>query len=297
MKKSKIIGLSLISALLVFSLTNVSHAAAPPSYVGIDIGDSFTWIATANIANINSSGIGVIGAENWTLAYNELDALVFNATGLKIGSLLAGGMKMSIKNFTEEMEPYYPWEPRYVGVFTELNVSYVPDVWVMVDDGISYPSLMIVNPTGINNSNYHYILGGGMPVILPIGLNYGQLASWITTNITGLEPIYNNVTITGLSNGFRATVLGSFLEWALVDSGAPFSVPSLDDVVVEVTWNANGVLDSASLKYGGLTLVTAELLGEGADEIPGYLLPVFLGVGAIAIIGTISIIRRKKQLA
>jgi len=292
MKKSKIIGLSLISALLVFSLTNVSHAAAPPSYVGIDIGDSYTWIATANMANINSSAISIIGAENWTLTYNMLDELVFNATAIHIGSLLAGGMKASITNFTDEME-IYPGISG-VGVFAEMNISYVPDVWVpMIDD--SYPAFMIVDPTDMNETNYFMMISN--PLFLPLGINFGQMASWITSNITGLEPIYNNVTITGLSNGFRATVLGSFLEWALANLfGAPFPVTNLDDVVVEVTWNSNGVLSSASLKYGGLTLVTAELLGAGADEIPGYLLPVFLGVGAIAIIGTISIIRRKKRI-
>jgi len=293
MKKSKIIGLSLISALLVFSLTNVSHAAAPPSYAGINIGDSYTWTATANMANINSSAIGVIGAENWTMTYNMLDELIFNATAIHIGSLLAGGMKVSIKNFTEEV-PYMWDEPRYVGVFAEIKVSYVPDVWIMVEDGLSYPSFMIVNPADINETSYFYLFS--MPLFLPLGLDFGQIASWITSNITGLEPIYNNVTITGLSNGFRATVLGSFLEWALANLfGAPFPITNLDDVVAEVKWNSKGVLSSVSLKYGGLTLVTAKLHTK-ADEIPGYFLPVFLVVSAIAIIGTISIIRMKKQI-
>ena len=290
MKKSKIIGLSLISALLVFSLTNVSHAAAPPAYVGIDIGDSFEWVATANIANINSSAINVLGAENWTLIYNMLDELVFNATGLQLGSLLAGGMKVNIKNFSDEV--YWPGNPRYVEVFAEINVSYQPDVWEMIVDG-SYPSFMIINPADINETSYFYL--AQMPLFLPLGLNFGQIASWIMSNITGLPPLYNNITVTGLSDGLRATVLGSFLEWLAVYSGVPFPIIGLSNVVVEVNWNSKGVLSSASLAYGGLTLVSAELLG-GADEIPGYLLPVFLGVGAIAIIGTISIIRRKKRI-
>ncbi len=185
---------------------------------------------------------------------------------------------------------------RYVGVFAEIQVSYVPDVWEMVPDGLLYPSFRIVNIADINATSYTYLMN--MPLFIPLGVNFGQLVTWITTDITGLEPIYNNVTITALSNGLRATVLGSFLEWALANMfGAPFPVTDIDDVTVEVKWNSKGVLSSASLAYGGLTLVTAELLGDGADEIPGYILPVFLGVGAIAIIGTISIIRRKKQLA
>ena len=291
MKKSKIIGLSLISALVIFSLTNVSHAAAPPAYVGIDIGDSFEWVATANMANINSTAIGIIGAANWTMAYNLLDELIFNATGISIGSLLAGGMKVSVKNFTEEY-PYMWGDPRHVQVFANLSISYVPGVWVpLVDD--SYPSFMIANIDDINETSYLSLMN--MPLFMPLGVNFGQLASWITANITGVPPIYSNVTVTALSNGLRATVLGSFLEWAYTDMGSPFPITGLSNVVVEVNWNSKGVLSSASLAYGGLTLVSAELLG-GADEIPGYLLPVFLGVGAIAIIGTISIIRRKKQI-
>jgi len=210
-------------------------------------------------------------------------------------------MKANIKNFTDEME-YYPGIDG-VGVFAELNVSYQPDVWVMLADGISYPTFMIQDPTGINESNYYYL--AQMPLFLPLGLNFGQIASWINSDITGLEPIYNNVTVTGLSNGLRATVLGSFLEWLLVFSGAPFSIPTLSNVVVEVTWNEKGVFSSASLAYGGLTLVTSELLEEEEEEIPetpepseipGYKIPIILGISSVALIAIIYHLKRKNNI-
>ncbi|MHA2283881.1 MAG: hypothetical protein ACXAC5_23825 [Promethearchaeota archaeon] len=293
MKKSKIIGLSLISALLLFSLTNISHAA-PPSYVGVSTGNSFTWIGSANMANVNDSAIGIIGYDNWTLTYNMLDELIENETGLQLGSLLAGGLKASITNISDEMAL-----PPFMGVAVSaaISVSYEPGVWQQLTDG-SFPTMYITDPTGLDITNYHYI-ASGMPLFLPKGIDFNQLATWITANISSLDPavipLYNNLTVTALSDGFQATVLGPFLEWALNLSGAPFPIPSLSNVVVDVHWNANGVFSSAELMYGGLTLVTVQLI-PGTGEIPGFIIPIFLGASAIALVGVISIIRKKKRI-
>lgn len=292
MKKSKIIGLTFISALLVFSLTNVSHAAVP-SYVGINAGDSYHWIGSVNMASVNSTAIGFIGAANWTLIYDMLDEQVLNETGLPLGSLLAGEMKVNIINMTPEI-------PLLTGLgvmlYAELSVSNLPGVWDVLLDA-STPMLSIQNPVGIDSTNYLNILGGGFGLFIPKGLNFNQIATWMTSNLTGFDPIYNNVTVSALANGFQATILGAFLDWSLNMSGAPITIPSLSDIVVTANWNSNGVFSNATLKYGGVTFVSVELLTEElAGEIPGFIIPIFLGVGAIAIVGTISIIKRKKRI-
>ncbi|MHA1986577.1 MAG: hypothetical protein ACW98D_08065 [Promethearchaeota archaeon] len=294
MKKTKILGITFISTLIILSLTNVSHAA-PPSYVGISTGQSFTWVGTANIANINSTGISLLGQDNWTMIYSMLDEMVFNETGLNIGSLLAGGIKASIKNVSDEISM-----PPLSGawVFAELSVSFQPGIWETLTDG-STPTLVIVNPTGVDITNYHYALmgGGAPPLFLPTGLDFNQLATWISSNISSLDPsmipIYNNVTVTALSDGLKATVLG--LIMSLNGSTPPFPIPTFNNIDVEVRWNANGVFSSAKLDYGGLTLVSAELVPDGA-EIPGFILPIFLGAGAVGLVGAIILVKRKKGI-
>ncbi|MFX1455447.1 MAG: hypothetical protein ACFFDB_08755 [Promethearchaeota archaeon] len=292
MKKSRIFGLSFVSLLLLFSLTNISNAA-PPAYVGIKTGDSFNWVGTADMANVNSSAISLIGADNWTLTYNMLNEMIENETGLQIGSLLAGAARVNVKNITDEM-PFYPFTG--VGVYAEILVSYEPGLWMNLTDG-SYPSMVILNPAGLNASNYHYLMEASL--FLPKGIDFSQLATWINANVSsidpGILPLYNNLTVSALADGLKVTVLGDFFEWLLVNMSAPFPIPTIGDVELQVKWNENGVFSFAQLTYGGLALVTAQLI-PGSGEIPGFVMPIFLGASAIALVGAISIIRRKKRI-
>jgi hypothetical protein len=291
MKKSKFGVLSFLSILLLFSFINITYA--DPSYVGINIDDTYIWAASANMENINTTAINLMGEENWTMAYNMLDEMVFNLTGMEIGNFLGVGIKADITNITEEIQ-LMP-DVKGVAVFSNLSIATEPNVWIEVMNS-SYPMTYILDPTNISDSNYFYhLMAGGPPLFTAKGLDYNQIANWMSANITGQAPFYDNITITGLSNGFQVSILGDFLKWSINQSGVPTEfLPDLDDIVCTARWNENGVFSYASVEYAGLALITIQLIAEG--EIPGFIISVTLGISSVALIGIIYVIRKRKRI-
>ncbi|UCC20324.1 MAG: hypothetical protein JSV62_03280 [Promethearchaeota archaeon] len=293
MKKAKIGGLSLLGFLLFFSFVNVSNAV-PPSYVGVNIGNSFTWTASANVANINATGINLFGEANWTLIYGMLDYMIWNMTGMHIDSFFGGAMKMDIANMTPEVPMGFPPGVNGVGLYIDGFMSIEPGVWMPMMTS-AYPSLYILDPTNINASNFMYFLGFGMPAIVPKGLPWNNIATWYNAMLAVTPPVYNNITMSGLTDGLEFTVLGEFMELMINMSGVPLPlIPTIPDAIGVARWNANGVFSYGSLSMGGLTLVTASLSSE--EAIPGFFIPITIGLSAIAAVGIIVIIRKKKKI-
>ncbi len=292
MKKGKVIGLSLICTLLIFSTINMARAQTP-SYVGISEGDSYVWLTTVNMASVNTTMNGLIGADNWSMTYDMLNEMAKNASGYEISDYLGAGIKADISVITPET-PLWPGATG-VGVFTNISVAYEIDNWVLVAND-SDPTFMIADPAGLNETTFmYYLFPMGPPLFLAKGINFNQVATWIGAGLTGVPPIYNNITVTGVGNGFTFTILGAFLEDMAAGSGAPFPIPTLGNIVVTVRWNPNGILNLATFAYDGLTIATLQLIGN-LEEIPGFIIPIFLGAGMIGLIGTISVVRRKKRV-
>ncbi|MFX1313066.1 MAG: hypothetical protein ACFFHD_10685, partial [Promethearchaeota archaeon] len=221
-------------------------------------------------------------------------------TGISIDSLPSEGigLKVEITNITEEI----PLPPgiNAVGISMDTYISYKPDEWIIMMNSTEDPSLSgyILDPSSITIHNYVYYFQA-MPLFIPKGLDFNQIATWINTNITDIEFIYENITVTGLSNGFRVQILGEFLEWALSALiAAPFPIDNLNDLTITIEWNNNGVFSDASVVYSESELVSLELTSaETANgEVPGYNILIFLGISSVAIIGIIYIIRRKKGI-
>jgi hypothetical protein len=295
MKKGKFVGISLIGILIAFSFVNTT-TAAPPSYVGVSTGNTYNWIASVDMASANATAISLVGAENWTLTYNIINDMLKNETGMEIPMILGAALRVEIINVTDEVSlslpPPHPAFPAS-GIMYNLSTALEPNVWS--------PPLPMVNiildPVNMNNSNFMYFLfSGGPPLFIPKGVNYNQVATWANTALAGYPPIYNNITFSGLPDGFQITILAEYLEWginqSLNGSSLPFPMPAFSNVICTVRWNANGVLSLASASYMGLTLVSFVLIDEG--EIPGFAIPVFLGVSATTIIGIIYTIKRKR---
>ncbi|MHA1913814.1 MAG: hypothetical protein ACW986_06435 [Promethearchaeota archaeon] len=292
MRKGKVIGLSLICTLLILSTINMAQAQTP-SYVGIDADDSYVWLTTVNMASVNTTMNGLIGADNWSMVYDMLNEMAVNASGYEISDYLGAGIKADISSITPE-GILFPGT-NGVAVYANISVAYEIDNWVLIAND-SNPIFMIADPAGLNETTFmYYLFPMGPPLFLAKGINFNQVATWISAGLTGMPPLYNNITITGVGDGFRFTILGDFLEDMASGSGAPFPIPTLGNIVATVRWNANGVLSLATLAYDGLTLVTLQLIGN-LEEIPGYMLPILLGASIIGLIGTISIVKRKKRV-
>jgi hypothetical protein len=291
MKKTKIIGAILFS-LLLLSTVNLA-SAAPPSYVGFSAGQEYIWTPTINFTNINTTAISLVGADNWTLAYAMLEELLENETGMTFDMLGGLGLRMTIHNVTDEL---IDSGIRYGGAWFNMDVSYTAGIWTRVVNATdsAYPMIRIINPADVNESTYMYLFSSSP--FMPIGLNYTFIATQINNYFSG-NPYYSgNMSIAVQGNGFQITIYGDYLEMMLESMGEPFNETTfeLNDVIGTIRYNNMGILEYASVSYGGLVLASAALTtGLG---IPGFTIPLILGISAGTLITIIVIVKKKNKI-
>jgi hypothetical protein len=288
MKKKEKFAIAILGVLMIFSISTTNVSAAPPSYVGVKIGDEFIWRASLNMANINATAISLIGEENWTLGYNMLMELYKNATGSEFTGLAGAGIKVEVTNVTDEVAvtPYL----NASALSFDLYTSGGNNNWTLQlnSSAISGPMGYLVDPSMLNESTILYgLIGTEIPVFTPIGLNFTMLAQTIQTEIDSSPSTAGNVTAEAQGTGLKFTILGTYLDDLANSTGEiPFNITGFGDIVATVKWNSNGVLERGTVAYGGLTLITI-YLETGSASIPGYefiILAVASGSAVIAII-------------
>jgi hypothetical protein len=289
MKKSRIIEITLF-CLMFFSLLNFTTAASP-SYVGVAAGEQYTWVPSINFENVNATAISLVGEDNWTLAYNMLQELFENETGMPFDLIGGTGLRITIHNVTDELVDS---GIRYAGVWFNVDVAMSANNWTRVVNATDAPSPMsrIINPADINETTFMYVFMS--PELMPIGIDYDFLVERLN-NITNSNPYTaGNYTYARSGSGLAITIKGQYLEMALNESGAPFNVTGLADIVATVRWNSIGVLEYASVSYGGLLLASASLSTDGG-EIPGYIIPLMVGISACTLAVVIVIVKKKNK--
>ncbi|MFW9874140.1 MAG: hypothetical protein ACFFG0_13625 [Candidatus Thorarchaeota archaeon] len=91
----------------------------------------------------------------------------------------------------------------------------------------------------------------------------------------------------------QCLIVATNYDWTTVTTNATIPTAGNPDAFEVLTeWNFNGVLETASLKSDGLTVVSINL-HKVTEEIPGYEIMTFITVTSIAIIGIIYYMRRK----
>ena len=291
MKKTKIIGVVLFS-LLFLSTVNLA-SAAPPSYVGFNAGQEFIWTPTINFTNVNITALSLVDEANWTLAYAMLEELLENETGMTFDMLGGLGLRMIIHNVTDEL---IDSGIRYGGAWFNMDVSYSPGVWVRVVNATdsTYPMIRIINPADINETTYMYLFSSSP--FMPIGLNYTFVATQLNNYFSGNPYTAGNMSLARLGNGFQITIYGDYLEMMLQSMGEPFNetIIELENVIGTVQYNSLGILEYASVSYGGLVLASAALTtGLG---IPGFTIPLVLSISAGTLIVLIVIVKKKNKI-
>jgi hypothetical protein len=101
-----------------------------------------------------------------------------------------------------------------------------------------------------------------------------------------------------MSNSYDWTTLNSELT---IPSGLELPglslLQDLDEIRLSISWNTDGVLDEALLEYGGVQVAR---IGSPVViptlNIPGFELPILIGVSAIGAIGVIYIVMKKKRI-
>lgn len=312
MIKKELFAFSLLCILVFVSLAKISVVASPSyivvnkgngsiwpvpsSYVGVKIGDEFVWTASLNMVNLNTTAIALFGEENWTLIYDYFLEFYENGTGMEFDFLAGAGMKAVIQNVTDEMPHPFMMGVNGSGLYFDFYVAYAANNWTLVSEATNYTESMIflADPSTLDESNIVYAVAM-MEFFMPIGINYSMFVDAHQTMIESNPYTSGNVTVQVQGNGFKYVLKATYLEWLFNQTGASFEIGTLLDVEMTFRWNSIGVLDYASMVYGGLTLATAQLAPTDA-LIPGYELATILGVSLATFIALIYAIQKKKIL-
>lgn len=286
MKKKEKLLIGLLSGLILLSFVNTS-TAAPPSFIGVAIGDVYTWVPTVNMANVNATGIALFGQDNWTIAYNMLSELYKNNTGMALGSFIGTGLRVAVENVTDVITVA-------PGIFASLVTidlygSTGLNNWTMLLNNTMIP---ICDPNSLNETTIMYGFGG-LPFIMAKGFNYTMMTNFFAAMITATPSLNGNMTVEAQGLGFKITYLSTYLEIMFNMTGAPFDIGTLGDAVFNVRWNSNGVFEYGSLEYGGLTIASIQLVPTDDALIPGYEIVTIIGVSVVTILAIIYIKRKK----
>ena len=284
LKRKEKFAIGLFSALILLSFVTTS-TAAPPSYIGVASGDEFTWVPSINMGNINATGIGLFGQDNWTLIYNMLLGYYQNSTGMDFSSFAGSGIKLAVKNVTDEITV----APGIfaVGLTIDISVSSGNNNWSLFANNTMIP---IYDPNSLNETTIIASFAG-IPLIMAKGTNYSMMASGFMSAVVTNPYMNGNITLQTWGNGLKITLKSDYFDLMFDTSSVPFDF-TLGDVVFNVRWNANGVFEYGELVYGGLTLASIELTTSD-DAIPGFEIATVIGVSIVTIIAIIYVKRKK----
>lgn len=294
-KKSKLISIFFLASLLFISTINVGKAA-PPSWVGVNAGDSFTWTVTVYrdtaitlatdlgfASELPPEITGIFGTEEEVQI--EVDVLsitdIMTIDGTEYVNVicsasltLPGSVSLLLTNITtEDLE------------FGNLIIKYVASNYTGAISNVL--GGLTGGPTGgltTTDSTFGALF-------IPTNLNWATLIAEINA-ISGMIPGFpSGLTFTALANGTRATFTGQTL--ALPDIGDV----TLSTIQVTIIYNDDGVLSTAEIKYGGdVLLLLALTTGETDSEIPSYEVSIVLITTLVASIGIIYYIKKKKRI-
>ena len=284
MKRKEKLAIALFSTLILLSLANASMAA-PPSYVGVVTGDEFLWVPSLNMANVNTTAIAMIGEENWTIVYDMLMELYKNDTGMDFDFFSGAGVKVVVKNVSDEIT----FGSGIFGSNLTMDIYTSPGMnnWTSVANNTA---TMIYDPNSLNETTI--MVGfGGLPLIMAKGFNYTMFTNYISTMIAADPYLNGNITVQTQGLGFKITLLSAYLEASINMSSVPFNF-TLGDVAFNARWNGNGVFEYGSLDYGGLTIVSIQLVTTD-EMIPGFEIVTIIGVSITTIIAIVYIKRKK----
>jgi len=237
-------------------------AAATPCWVGINEGDTYSWIYTTNTTNMagawTTDDVATLQYLNMDNAYNGWIEMMadpsynpgnMSHTITAVGTLTADieyGSNYQVVPFTNDM------------VF---NATFGGVIWDLGKDGsYAYPGVIIENATefvlwhdGLSNWFNLDFTPASWPqnsIAVPRNFDWDEVATAANTELAD-----NNATVTALSDGFQITVAAS--AWGN-------NTLALE---LEVTFDECGLLNLWELKYGGDSILEVRQV-VGAEYKP-----------------------------
>jgi len=276
MKKVKLLCLSILGLLFLIPLVNFS-TAAPGDYVGVEEGDSYSWELYFNVAGLEEFSQDLSG------------------TPIDVGEI-EGIETIPVVTFKATVNMILPVDTILVNGTT--SVTYVPvNVTISANvPGLGEQTLAILTvPIFSNETDYylHMMYYHFMPFVLelttigPTFMFVAQNLNWTKAvedvlEIYGAHIVYQNFLLTAEPSGFKLIIPEALLNG------------TQKEIEYKMEYTSKGVLSYAGIKYGGTTLMSISF--PGADEIPGFELPIIMGTIAVVGIGLIYVIKKKNRI-
>lgn len=301
MKKTNLlyfIGIGLLAFLPFISVS----VAAPPCWVGINLDDTYSWNYemgwTARDADWTTDGISLL------IFANMDSASMFWVDDDQMAYLMPGNMSHEI-TAVEDLAADIEFGTGYMGVSYSHALAWESAAWTgdwEDKDTLSniYQGLIVRDESEfvLFNKNLTRYFDMTLSNIFPLtSLFVPTNFDWtdvVTAANTGLTDI--NATATVLTNSTTAEEIGFKVSIAALAWGTNTLALEL-----EVTFDECGLLDDWDLTYGGDSILTiTQIAGStctpcstGGDAIPGYELPIIIGVASIISLILIKKIKNK----
>jgi len=278
-KKSKLISLFFLSSLMFTSILSVGRAV-PPSWVGVNTGDSFTWSITVQrdtaITIATDLGLGA------------------NITAFSITDLFGAEEEVRLKvNVLSISSVVTVNDTQYVNVSCSLSII-LPGTTTL-EDITEFGNLIVKYVPNNYTLQFGFLEGmvdigaiGGL--FIPTDINWTEVVAEVNAMSSYLPGNFSGLAFTALADGVQGTLSSQTIDVPTIGN------VTLAAIVVLVTYTDNGVLNTAEITYGGADLLTIDLTSGTGGEVPSYEVSIVLITTLVASIGIIYFIKKKKRL-
>ena len=282
-KKNKLLCIFFLSSLLFISTINVGRAA-PPSWVGVNAGESYTWSINVNVntalaivEDLNSTGTlpNVFGTVDPADLFGIQQEVQIKAEILSITDLLVQN-DVEYVNVSCSVSLVLPGTTSVedIAVFGNVIFKYVPNNYT--------GALFNLGGDGAGSS-----FGG---LFIPTDINWAEVVAEVNAISSYIPFLPSGLTLTAQATGVRGTLTSLTVDIPTIGN------VTLAAIQVTVLYNDNGVLSSADVRYGDDVLLSITLTTGEDQEIPSYEVFIVLLTTSAASIGIIYYIKKKKRL-
>ena len=288
--KTKIMSIAALSTIILLLSVNTSLAAVSPSWLGVNEGELHVWGV-----NLHGSGMLAIAEDmpDNNLPLNGSSWLSQLTFGVNLNATITAvspDQTMTVLNYTNVQHR-----------ILSVSASYtIPGLNIESDDPVDV-DVPILNPT---QEGFHFLMG----VMISQSMNKmfggneteGALSDenmFISLLIIPKENITWSL-IASMANMYLDKVNDTMSATAL-SNGMTINIPAYaanntnkEIIVVSATYGGNGLLQTASLTYGGLSVIT---ITYGGTNIPGFEIVIVIGMSGVAAIGLIYTVKRKRK--
>ncbi|MFX1470474.1 MAG: hypothetical protein ACFFB8_17660 [Promethearchaeota archaeon] len=268
--KNKLIFILFFSMFIFLSTSLKVSVAATPDWVGVKAGDKFKWSVT-------------VYGNTYVQFFEDI-----TGSTMSTGPISDMGLSLSVRILNVSNQLYDSTFDFYW-----VNVSVIGTISAAGESEES-PPIGIVIPRNttldyfstIGTFMNYYSTGNVMYLgyfFVAKDLDWSIMANELNVSIPPVPQLPDiNFTVNAREAGLEFSFSGGTIENMTI---AP--------IYAYADFNKNGVVKKAVVKYGGDNLIT---LGPKEEKIPGYDLPILLGLTIINIIGIIFYIQKSKTL-